>query len=138
MKKKIVIIGCGECGSTTASILSEKGNYVYIVDKDEEQFSLLENNFSGFMIEKEVNDVPTLENLIDGQIDVLMVVTGNDDTNIFLSIIAKNILNIETVVTRLYDETKKCILSEEDIEVFFPSLLAMEKINAYVNFQGEK
>lgn len=133
MKKNIVIIGCGESGSTTASILSEKGHYVYIADKDEETFGLLEKNFSGIMIEKEVNDVPSLKSLIDEKIDVLMVVTSDDDTNIFLSIIAKKILNVDTVITRLYDETKNCILENEEIDIFYPSLLAMEKINAYVD-----
>lgn len=132
MHKNIVIVGCGENGSTTASILSEQGNYVYIIDKDPLSFEKLDKGFSGITIEKEISDVMTLKNLIEDKVDILLVVTEDDNLNIFLSIMAKNILSIDTVITRLYDETRNCLLLNEDIDVFYPSLLSLSKIESYL------
>lgn len=131
MKKNTVIIGSGECGSTTASILSKQGNNIYIVDKNEKEFENLDKSYSGFFIEKEITDDISLKNIIDEKIDVLVIVTGDDNVNIFLSLIAKNVLKIETVITRLYDEEKNFLLDNE-IEIFYPSLLAIDKIKSYL------
>lgn len=136
MAKTTVIIGCGESGSTTASILSQNNSSVYIVDRDARSFENLDDDFSGIMIEKDIDDIQNIKYLIDEPIDILLVVTGNDTTNIFLSTIAKQLLNIETVITRLYDETREILFEGTDIDVFYPSLLALGKIEYYAKIGG--
>ncbi|MGL4589846.1 MAG: NAD-binding protein [Mycoplasmatales bacterium] len=126
--KNILIIGCGESGSESASKLSRAGHNVYVVDKNEKNFVLLHSDFSGIAINQEVSDLNALEEFKNYNLDVIMIVTENDDLNIFLAMLASELLGYENVVTRLFDEDKSCLLKDSSINVIYPSLLAHDAI----------
>ena len=46
----IIVVGCGKVGSMLASSLSREGHDVAVVDRVEENFSLLDSDFVGFTI----------------------------------------------------------------------------------------
>lgn len=46
----ILVIGCRTMGSHLASILSREGHDVSVIDKDEQNFELLDNDFSGLTV----------------------------------------------------------------------------------------
>lgn len=127
--KNIVIIGCGESGSEIASKYSAEGYNVYVFDKNKESFKNLHSYYSGFQIEREINDAQTIISACP-RVDILVIVTENDDLNIFLSMIAVDILEIKNVVTRLYDDSKSCLIDKEEITVYYPSKLAVDTVCA--------
>lgn len=43
----ILVIGCGKVGSQLASMLSEEGHDVSVIDRDAKNFEMLDDNFSG-------------------------------------------------------------------------------------------
>ena len=43
----ILVIGCGKVGSQLASMLSEEGHDVSVVDRDAKNFEMLDDSFSG-------------------------------------------------------------------------------------------
>lgn len=131
MSKKVVIVGCGKSGSETASKFCNLGYEVYVVDKDAKAFDQLPNSFEGFKIIREVNDEKCITS-ITKNIDILLIVTRNDEANVFLSILAKEILEIPTVITRLYDENKGFLLKNYDIGLIYPSKLALNEIYSYL------
>lgn len=136
MRKNIVIIGCGESGSKSATKLSNEGHNVYIIDRDQNKLNSLHPSFSGFAINKEIQDIYSIKNITTVNIDVILVVTENDNMNIFLSLLAKEILHVDKVITRLYNEKKSCILSDYDVDIIYPSILSLNEINTYL--EGKK
>ncbi len=129
MIKHIVVVGCGKSGSEIANKMSDKGFFVTVVDRDKKAFLNLNPSFSGFSIERNVVDIKSISTLVEN-IDLLLVVTENDDLNIYLSIAAKNILEVDTVITRLYDDSKSFIFNDIDIDVIYPSKLALDEIHS--------
>lgn len=129
MIKHIVVVGCGKSGSEIANKMSAKGFFVTVVDKNSKAFSNLDPSYSGFSIERDVLDITTIGNLVE-HIDLLLIVTENDDLNIYLSIAAKSILGVKNVITRLYDDSKSFIFNDTDVDVIYPSKLALEEIHS--------
>ncbi len=125
--KHVVVIGCGKSGSSIASTMSSKGYFVTVVDKNKKTQNLLDPSFSGFFLEKTIVDLDSIKTLSEN-IDLLLVVTENDDLNIYLSIGAKEILGIKHVITRLYDDAKSFAFDNTSIDVIYPSKLAMGEI----------
>ncbi|MEG1429610.1 MAG: NAD-binding protein, partial [Hydrogenoanaerobacterium sp.] len=46
----VLVIGCGKVGSKLATVLDKMGHDVCIVDRDNENFELLDHNFSGYTV----------------------------------------------------------------------------------------
>ncbi len=126
--KHIVVIGCGRSGSEMASKLSANGFFVTVVDSNKKSFSHLSRNFSGFTVQKHIVDPEGISSLTDEPIDVLLVVTQNDDLNIYLATAGKEILKIEQVITRLYDDSKAFVFDDIDVDVIYPSKLVLDNI----------
>ncbi len=137
MQKNILIIGCGKSGAEAASKLSESGNLVYIVDKNEENFFLLKKSFSGITITNEINDIQGIKLASGVKIDTLLVVTGDDDLNIYLAILGKSLLNINHVITRMYDENKSFLIEDYKIDVIYPNKLAFNILYSYMEGKNE-
>lgn len=53
----------------------------------------------------------------------------NDNTNIMVSQMAKELFKKERVITRLYDPELKCVYHELDIDTICPALLSIEAAN---------
>lgn len=128
-RKNILIIGCGESGSRTAEKLSKDGHNVYIVDKEQKSLDSLHPSYSGFEINREIVDVKGMQTIAQVKFDIVMVVTEQDNLNIYLSILASKILSIDKVITRLYNDKKANLLDGYNVDIIFPSALALGEIN---------
>ena len=60
---------------------------------------------------------------------MLIAATNDDDVNIMISLIAKNILNIDTVITRLYDNEKEVVYEGLDIKIIRPTTLTINEFD---------
>ncbi len=86
---KIVIIGCGKVGETLASVLSQEGNDITIIDKEEEIVDRLCNQYD---IMGCVGNGATFSVQSEADIehaDLMIAVTGMDELNLLCCLIAR-------------------------------------------------
>ena len=109
----IIIVGCGKVGSNLAKELSLNNHDVVVIDNDPEKFTQLGSGFNG----KTVLGVPIDEDiLIEAGIekaDALAAVSPDENMNIMVSQIAKELYKVPRVIPRIYDPER---------DIFFQSL----------------
>lgn len=123
--KKVIIIGCGRFGSTLANHLNKQHYDVTIIDKDEDAFRKLSDNFSGFTMVGEVSDLSLLESVGIRYCSMFIAVTNDDNTNCMLSQIASRIYHINNIYIRLIDTNKKILLDGFQVNAIYPSQLSL-------------
>lgn len=136
MTHKIVIIGCGRLGASLASSLYEEGRQVLVIDKDENAFRKLHSSFGGLTI---VGDATQLDVLQQAEIEeqtILIVVTDNDNINIMVSQMIKEIYHVDHMICRLYDPQRECIYDEFYIHVICPTDLSVQEIQSIFHQEG--
>jgi trk system potassium uptake protein TrkA len=109
----IIIVGCGKVGSNLAKELSVNNHDVVVIDSDPDKFTQLGSGFNGKMI----LGVPIDENiLLEAGIekaDAVAAVSPDENMNIMVSQIAKEIFHVPRVIPRVYDP---------DRDIFFQQL----------------
>ena len=125
----IIIVGCSRFGTNIATELSLSGRDVVIIDINENSFRKLSANYSGFKVVGDATDIDTLMEVDIYKATMLIAATNDDDVNIMISLIAKNILNIDTVITRLYDNEKEVVYEGLDIKIIRPTNLTINEFD---------
>ena len=116
----IIIIGCGRLGSTLARELSDNGHDVCILDRDNEKLSVLGSGFNGQKISGiEFDNDKLLEAGIQ-KADALLAVTNDDNINITVSLIAKDIHKVPKIIARVNSPEKSYIYDKLGIETINP------------------
>lgn len=133
----ILIIGCGKVGSRLATTLSEMGHMVSVIDKDPQNLEQLPPDFDG---------LSTLGNPIDQDIlrsagiescDAVATVTQDDNLNIMVAQIAKEIFGKENVVARIFDPAREDIFSHFGLNTICPTRLTSEAAKTALTEKGE-
>ena len=100
-----IVIGAGRLGSNIAKRLSKENNDVLLIDKNRGKLGNV-SDFSGFMEVGDATDLSFLEdNGIQG-VDRVVIITDDDNTNIFLSDVCSNIYSVPEIYIRLKDSRK--------------------------------
>ena len=128
LNKNVLIIGCGRLGASIANTFSDKNMSVTIIDIQKDSFRKLSPSFLGLLMEGDGMDMDILEEANIRKADVVIVVTDNDNINILVSQIAKNIFEVEEVI-RLYDHEKECVCRDSNINTIFPALLSSSEVD---------
>lgn len=87
----IVILGAGETGSYTASVLSRNGHSVTIVDRDASVLEKIGRESEISTMHASLSKVSSFETLFESKPDLFFAATGNDETNLVSCAIAKNL-----------------------------------------------
>ncbi|MDR3313171.1 MAG: NAD-binding protein [Oscillospiraceae bacterium] len=124
-KEKAIIVGCGRLGSQLADLLSDENQHVTILDRDGAAFRKLSSAFGGLVLEGDGSDFDMLVEAGAHDATILAVTTDDDDTNIMIGLMGKEILHIEAVVVRLNDTAKKAAIADSGIAVLSPSTLCV-------------
>ncbi|MGM0379304.1 MAG: potassium channel family protein [Bacillota bacterium] len=131
-ERYIIIVGCGRLGSHLANSLSRAKQSVVIIDQNKESFSKLNNSFSGFKLEADAIEIDTLENAKINRADVVVTATNDDNTNIMIAQIAKKIYNVNHVIARLAEPSRKKVYQELEIETICPTILSAEEFKKII------
>lgn len=126
----IIIIGCGRLGSTLARELSDNGNDVCILDRDNEKLQVLGSGFNGQRIKGIEFDNDKLVEAGIHEADVLLAVTNDDNVNITVSLIAKEMYKVPKIIARVNSPEKSYIYDEMDIETINPVLFAIDVLKS--------
>ena len=127
-EERIIIFGCGRLGAQLADSLYNEGKDVIIIDKNEASFNKLSDSYGGLTIVKDGTQLETLEQLNVKDNDVFIVVTDDDNTNIMISQLAREVFHMKKIICRLYDPQRECVYDEFHIDTICPTYLSVKRI----------
>ena len=128
MSQYIIVIGCGRLGSLLASQLSGAGHSVVAIDCNAQTFSSLSSEFSGFQIEGDATQIEVLERAKITQADCLIAATSEDNVNLMVAQVAKEIFRVQRTIARVFDPAREAIYREFGITTISPTQLAAEAL----------
>lgn len=100
---KTVFIGASTLTVKTAQSLLERGHEVVIIEQDRERIDSLANELDCGFLHGDGSKPAILREVGIEDIDFLFCLTGNDQTNIIASLVARS-LGMRRVITKLEDE----------------------------------
>ena len=124
-----IIVGCGRLGANLANTLSDGGGEIVVIDKDPASFRKLSASFGGITTTGDATEMVVLTNAEIGKATAVISVTNNDNTNIMVAQLAKEMFNIGQVIARLYDPERECVYRELDIDTICPAVLSTKEID---------
>lgn len=132
--RNVLIVGGGNMGLRLARLLEEYGLYnVKIMDKDEERCHLLAETLnSTLVLHGDGADQDFLLEENAGDMDAVVALTGIDETNILVSLLAKS-LGAEMVIPRLDNNDYFTLVEAIGIHYFVsPNSAAVNSILRYI------
>ncbi|HCT64179.1 MAG TPA: potassium transporter TrkA [Lachnospiraceae bacterium] len=124
-----IIVGCGRLGATLANTLSDRDENVLIIDKNKDSFRKLSPSFGGLSIIGDATDIDVMLEAQIGNASAVIAVTNNDNANIMVAQIAREMFHIKRVIARLYDPEREYVYHEFDIDTICPAILSAKGID---------
>lgn len=128
-----IIIGCGKLGANLAQSLSDENKNVTIIDTKKESFNKLSPNFGGLSVLANGTDIDVLKDVNIDKASSVIVVTNNDNTNIMIALLAREMFKVKHVLARLYDPEREVVYKNFGIETICPSTLSVIEIKKFLN-----
>lgn len=122
----IVVVGCGRLGSILASRLSSAGHSVVVIDQNEDHFSKLSSEFSGFRVTGDAVESAVLKQAKTDQADYFFAVTDQDNINLMVAQIAKQVFQVPQVLARVYDPAREKSYQNLGITTISPTQLSAQ------------
>ena len=124
----ILIVGCGKVGSMLASQLDQMGHDVAVLDREEARFALLDSDFSGYTICGVPIDQDVLKQAGIKSCDAVLAMTEDDNVNIMVCQMAREIFHSKTVLARIFDPKREKIFSTFNIRTISPTNLTVDMV----------
>lgn len=122
----ILIVGCSRLGASIASALSEHGHDVSVMDKRSDSFERLDENFTGLTFKGVPIDNDDLEAAGIESCDAVCAVTENDNENIMVAQIAKEIYKVPKVLAGIEDPEKEQVFQQYGLNSVCSTLLTLD------------
>ena len=124
----ILVAGCGKVGARLAAMLSAQGHAVSVVDRDETHFDLLPEDFDGLKTCGIPIDQDVLRQAGIESCDAVAAVSPDDNVNIMVCQMAKEIFHTKTVLARIFDPKREKIFSTFNIRTISPTNLTVDMV----------
>ena len=105
----MIVVGCGRVGSTIAVKLQDEGHDVVVVDRREDAFRRLGDDFGGRTVTGIGFDRTILLKAGIGPESSVMAVTSGDNSNILVARVAREMFGVQRVVARIYDPRRAAV-----------------------------
>ena len=134
---KIIIIGAGEVGYFLAKRLIAEDHHVTIIENDPDRYRRASESLDAITLHQNGSSPKALLSAGVQNADVLLAVSGNDDTNILACIIAKK-MGVKRCVARVHSDEflhNSVILPGKDLDIdllIHPERTAAEAITRLV------
>ena len=125
----IIIVGCGRLGANLANALSDDGGNVLIMDNRRDSFRRLASSYGGLSGVANGTDLDALDEARIREASTVIAVTNNDNTNIMVAQIAREMFQVKNVIARLYDPERENVYQEFGIKTFCPAVLSAKEID---------
>ena len=133
---EIIIAGAGSVGFNLAKTLSVKHNIV-LIDKNKETLNRIAESLDVMTIYGHVENPELYQNLLDQRYDILIAVTDSDEANLFATLMADDILEVEKKIIRLHNTyfSNSSISKKLGIdEIIFPYITTAQSIKLLLDF----
>ena len=123
---RIVIAGAGSVGRYMASQLAKSGHQVLIIDNDAKAVNKARLDESVSVMFGDACELDTLVKARVAEADVMAAVTGDDEDNLVVSLLAKQEFGVPRVVGRVNNPNNEWMFNEMwgvDVSVSTPHLL---------------
>ena len=124
-KETVLILGASRLGASIASFCSREGINAIVVDKDKDSFRRVDPSFGGFLIEGNAASLPVLRKAGIEEAKEVDIVTGEDNTNIFLACLVERFFSVPYINVRLSDPEKEALLPRGRTHLISTSSLAL-------------
>jgi len=124
-----VIIGCGRVGASLAATISSDGGNTVIIDTDIDSFRKLPPSFAGQAVCGDGTEVDVLNEVGTEKASAVISVTDDDNINIMVAQLAKEMYSVPRVIARLHDPERECVYNEFGIVTICPALLSENEID---------
>lgn len=124
-----IIIGCGRLGANLANTLSNEGENVLIMDENQKAFRRLAPNFGGLSVVANGTDLDKLREAKIENASAVVAVTNDDNTNIMVAQITRELFGVERVIARLYDPESEEVYRKLGISTICPAVLSAKEID---------
>ncbi len=129
---KIVIVGCGRVGASTAEQWDAGGHEVIVVDVSTRAFERLPSSFRGSAIRGDGTDEDVLRRAGAEGASVLLALTEGDNRNIMAAQLAVEVLDIPRVVAKINDPLRAAAYAELGIATVCRTGLIVDAVNTYL------
>ncbi len=124
---RVMIVGCGDFGSTLASALSRQGFAVVAIDMREDAFDLLDGDFDGEAVTGDGGIVSVLEECGIAHASYLVAATGCETTNFFIAEVASELYGVEHVLPRVESTALVRLLDDLNASPICPRLICVDE-----------
>jgi trk system potassium uptake protein TrkA len=129
---KVIVIGSGRVGSSTAKNLQAEGWDVTVVDGKEEALARLGADWSGGFVVGHGMDTEVLRRAGIEDADAVVVATNGDNTNLVIGQVVKKRFGIECVVVRILDPARAEFYGERGMYTVCPTQTAIAALTTAV------
>lgn len=126
--RNVIVVGCGRVGSRLATMLSDAGANVSVVDKQADAFSNLGRNFNGSTVQGIGYDEDTLVKAGVEDCDVVAAVTQSDNANLMVTEVASRLYGVPHVIARLYNHDHERAYMQLGIDYVCGTTLVAEEV----------
>lgn len=134
----ILIVGCSRLGASLASVMSDHGHDVAVMDKKEDSFERLDENFTGLTFKGVPIDNDDLETAGIEACDVVCAVTENDNENIMVAQIAKDVYKVPKVLAGIEDPEKEQVFQQYGLNSICSTLLTLDAAVSAIDGYAEQ
>ena len=123
---RVAIAGAGNVGTYIAVDLKEAGHDVMVIEQDPDLVARLQPDVPVRWVVGDACEVTTLHDAGISEIDVMVAVTGDDEDNLVISLLAKQEFAVPRVVARVNHPQNQWLFNETwgvDVSVSTPHLL---------------
>lgn len=129
----IIIVGCGDVGAELAKTLSVEDHNVTVVDKNSAAFRRLGSGFNGATVHGPGIDIDILKSAGVEMADALAAVTSEDNVNIMVAQVARQLFGVRRVVARIYDISREHVYREFGLETVCPTILGVDQLRQSIS-----
>ena len=129
LRNKTLIVGCSSLGATITNKFSIEGKNLMVIDKNPKNFERLSDRFSGYTITGDVSDLDVLEEAGIASCKEIVIVTNDDNLNVFVAHIARKLYDVPNIYIRLAEPNNEVLLKGMDIKAIYPLELSYDKFN---------
>ncbi len=132
----ITITGAGVLGFYTAKFLSERGHDVIVIEQKKDRADSVADKIDATVICGDAKEIKTLQEAGIEHCDVVLAMTGNDDSNILISILSKQLGAKRALCRITHIEYSEDLFKKLGIDaVIYPELSIATQIEEMVGDQ---
>jgi trk system potassium uptake protein TrkA len=124
---RVAVAGAGKVGRFLAEDLAASGHDTVLIDKDPDLLASLEITEEVQLAVADACEVASLHGLHMEEVDVMVAVTGDDEDNLVISLLAKQEFAVPRVIARVNHPRNHWLFNEAwgvDVAVSTPQILA--------------